>query len=89
MTQEQKDQQLDSLKKSHDYYATAIQLLTTRIQYYHEEFQGVANTIQFLTHFRDTLRKEIELIEPPKKDKQSFEMDLTHVKPEVTTELNS
>lgn len=89
MTQEQKDQKLDALKKSHDYYATAIQLLTTRVQYFHEEFQGVANVVQFLTHFRDTLKAEIEQIEPPKKEeKKTFDMDLTHVKPEVETTLS-
>jgi hypothetical protein len=77
---------LEQLKKAHDYFATAVQILSTRCQFYHEEFQGIANTVQFLSHLRDDAKNKIEEVEPPTKEaKKSFEMDLTHVKPEVET----
>jgi geranylgeranyl pyrophosphate synthase len=77
---------LEQLKNAHDYFATAVQVLSTRCQFFHEEFQGIANTVQFLSHLRDDAKKKIEEIEPPKAEaKKNFEMDLTHVKPEVET----
>ena len=82
--------ELDQLKNAHDYFATCVQLLTTRVQYFHEEFQGASNAIAFITHLRDDAKKKIEEIEPPKpKSKETYDMDLTHIKekPEVTTEL--
>lgn len=72
---------LKQKKIAHDYVATAVQVLTTRVQFYAEEFDGVSQSIQFLRNLRDSIRKEIELIEPPtqKEDAKVYNMDLTHV----------
>lgn len=83
--------QLETMKSSHDYFSTAVQILTTRVQFYAEEFQGVSNTINFLSTLRDTLKADIEKIEPKQEAKtEPLEMDLTHLKavPEVTVEMN-
>lgn len=68
-------------KAAHDYVATAVQVLTTRVQFYAEEFEGIHQTVQFLRNFRDQIKKEIEVIEPPKpvEPAKPFEMDLSHV----------
>jgi hypothetical protein len=83
--------ELEQLKNAHDYFATAVNLITTRTKYYHEEFQAVSNVVQFITVLRDDAKKKIEEIEPPVvKTKETYNMDLSHVKgekPEVTTEL--
>jgi hypothetical protein len=81
--------ELEQLKKAHDYFATAVNLITTRTQYYHEEFQAVSNVVQFITVLRDDAKKKIEEIEPPTKvEATPYNMDLTHIKrPEVTAEL--
>ena len=80
--------ELEQLKNAHDYFATAVNLITTRTQYYHEEFQAVSNVVQFITVLRDDAKKKIEEIEPPvKTESKPYDMDLTHIKPEVTTEL--
>jgi hypothetical protein len=63
LTQEEK---LKQSKIAHDYFATAIQTLTTRVQYYHEEFEAANGTIFFLRNMRDQILKDIERIEPPK-----------------------
>jgi len=74
---------LKQKKSAHDYIATAVQVLTTRVQFYAEEFEGMHMTIQFLRNMRDQIRKDIELIEPPKEEPKAepYKMDLTHVKP--------
>lgn len=76
--------ELDSLKSSYDYFASAVQVLSTRVQFYAEEFQGVANTINFLSTLRDQVKTKIEEIEPPVKAEkaQALDMDLTHLKVE-------
>lgn len=88
-----KKTELDALKEAADYYATAIMLLNTRIRYAPEEFQGVSNTIGFITSLREQVVTQIEKIEPKKEEKQApLEMDLTHVtaeKPKVSAEFTS
>lgn len=85
MTQEN----LDGLKKAHDYFATAVSLLTTRVQFYHEEFQGASNVVQFLSTLRDDAKAKVEQLEPKQEEpKAAFNMDLTHIKPEVVAEVN-
>lgn len=73
---------LKQKKAAHDYIASAVQVLTTRVQFYHEEFDGIFQTVQFLRNMRDQIRKDIELIEPPKEEQKAkpYEMDLTHIK---------
>lgn len=75
---------LNALKQSHDLFATAIQVLTTRVQYFHEEFEGIDKTVQFLRVLRDQTKTDIEKIEPPKPEeaKAPYDMDLSHVKNE-------
>ncbi len=79
------DDVLAQKKAAHDYLATAIQVLTTRVQYYHEEFVGMHSTIIFLRGMRDQMVKDIEAIEPRKEEPQSKPsiMDLTHIKAEA------
>ncbi len=73
---------LKQKKAAHDYIATAIQVLTTRVQFYAEEFEGMHQTISFLKNMRQQIQDDIEKIEPPKPKDPSkpFSMDLTHVK---------
>lgn len=75
---------LKQQKAAHDYIATAVQILTTRVQYYAEEFEGTHQTIQFLRNMLAQIKADIEKIEPPKPQDQSkpYSMDLTHVKGE-------
>lgn len=81
--------ELQSLKAAHDHFATAIQVLTTRVQYFHEEFQGISNVVHFLSVLRDDAKKKVEEIEPPvEKPKETYDMDLTHIKPAVEAEVN-
>jgi hypothetical protein len=77
---------LESLKKAHYYFATAVQILSQRVSFYAEEFQEAQNTIHFLTVLRDDAKKKVDEIEPPKEEtKPTYNMDLTHVKPTVET----
>jgi len=71
-------------KSAHDYYATAVQVLTTRVQFYFEEFEGIHQVVGFLNGIKAQILKEIELVEPPKpKAKpEAYHMDLSHVKGE-------
>ena len=89
-TTETKTTELDALKRAHDHYATAIQILTQRVQYYHEEFQAVQNMVAFFEHLKEQTLQAVYKIEPPKKeDSKPLVMDLTHVKGEETPkELN-
>ena len=84
MTQDQTDI-LKQKKAAHDYIATAVQVLTTRVQFYAEEFEGIHQTVHFLRNFRDQIKKEIEVIEPPapKEPTKPYDMDLTHVTAET------
>jgi len=77
-----KEEILKQKKAAHDYIATAVQVLTTRVKFFHEEFSGVFETVQFLRNMRDQIKKDIELIEPPKEEepKAPYNMDLTHLK---------
>lgn len=84
---DQESVQADVLKQkkaAHDFIATGIQVLTTRVQYYHEEFEGIHQTVSFLRNMRDQIKKDIEQIEPPQEKEQTkpYVMDLTHVKTE-------
>lgn len=80
----QQKTELDALKQAHDYYATAIQILTQRVKYFHEEFHSVMNTVAFFKHLQQETLNAIYKIEPPaKQDKKVLEMDLTHVKGET------
>lgn len=83
--------ELDALKRAHDHYATAIQILTQRVQYYHEEFNAVQQMVAFFTHLKDHAYQAVIKIEPPaKEESKPLVMDLTHVKGEETktAELN-
>ena len=75
---------LKQKKAAHDYIATAVQVLTTRVQFYVEEFEGIHQTISFLKNMLAQIKADIEKIEPPKKHdpEKPFSMDLTHVKAE-------
>lgn len=82
-TKPSQDEVLKQKKNAHDYIATAVQVLTTRVKFFHEEFEGIFQTVQFLRNMRDQIRKDIELIEPPKVESEPakpYEMDLTHLK---------
>ena len=76
---------LESLKSAHDYYATAIEVLTTRVKWYFEDFEGAHQTIAFLRSCRDQIKTDIEKVEPPvfKEPAAPLVMDLTHVRPET------
>lgn len=89
----EKQTELDALKGAADYYGTALMIMTTRVSYYPEEFQGIQNTIGFFTQLRNQVVAQIETIEPKKTEKAApLEMDLTHVtgdKPTVTAEFTN
>lgn len=78
---------LDFKKLAHDYYATAIELLTNRIRYAPEEFEGVHQTLAFLRQNKDAILADIHKEEPPQpkeaKENNVYDMDLTHLKPEA------
>ncbi len=77
---------LDYKKIAHDYYATAIELITTRIRYAPEEFEGVHQTLAFLRQNKDAILADIQREEPPQpkesKENKVYDMDLTHLKNE-------
>lgn len=80
-----KETVLKAKKEAHDYVATAVQVMTTRVQFFYEEFEGVHQSVQFLRSFRDQIAKEIHELEPPTQAEaepaKPYLMDLTHVKP--------
>lgn len=84
--------ELEALKGAADYYGTVIMILTTRVSYYHEEFEGITNTVNFIKQLRAQVVAAIEKIEPPQvKKEEPLEMDLTHVtaeKSQVVAEFN-
>lgn len=59
-------QHLDVLKQTHDYYVIITQTFKQRVQWYHEEFEGVDNIIKFCQNMAAETKKKIEEIEPPK-----------------------
>lgn len=73
---------LDFKKLAHDYYATAIELLTNRVRYAPEEFEGVHQTLNFLRQNKDAILADIHKEEPPAppQPKENYDMDLTHLK---------
>lgn len=77
-----KEDILKAKKEAHDYVATAVQIMTTRTQFFYEEFEGVHQSVQFLRSFRDQILNEIHEIEPPIEPEvqKPYAMDLTHVK---------
>lgn len=78
------EEALKQKKSAHDYLATACHILKTRVQFYHEEFTGVFETVSFLENMRDQIRKDIEVVEPAKvEQKKPVVMDLTHVTAEA------
>lgn len=78
---EEQQKDLQTKKQAHDFVATAVHLLSTRVQFFHEEFHGANNTIEFLKSMVAQMRKDIEQIEPPvKEEAKPYNMDLTHVK---------
>lgn len=89
MSEESKPAQqdnLNNLKVAHDYYATAIQTLTTRVQYYHEEFEAANSVVFFLRSLRDQMKAEIEKIEPPvaKEPSKPYIVDVPNAQPEAS-----
>lgn len=62
------NQDLKYLKIAHDNHATVCHLLKTRVQFFHEEFQGIQELVGFYGALRDQLRTKIEEIEPPVKE---------------------
>lgn len=74
---------LKQQKAAHDYIATAIQILTTRVQFYVEEFEGTHQSVQFLRNMLAQIKADIEKIEPSKPEEKAktkpYEMDLSHV----------
>lgn len=89
MTDEKNNQvNLDALKQSHDYFATAIHVLRTRVQFFYEEFEGIQKTVSFLEANRANLAKMIDEIEPPKpqEPKKPYIMEVPLQAPKVTDE---
>jgi len=56
---------LKYLKLAHDKHATIVHLLSTRVQFFFEEFQSIQEMVAFYGALRDQLRAKIEEIEPP------------------------
>lgn len=56
--------EIDQLKKAHDLYVTTVQILTQRVQFYAEEFEGVKRLIEFHTAVAKDLKEKIEALEP-------------------------
>ena len=56
--------ELERLKKAHDLYVTTFQILTHRVQFYAEEFDGVKELIDFHKRMAHDLRSKIEALEP-------------------------
>ena len=75
---------LDYKKIAHDYYATAVEVLTTRIRYLPEEFEAIHQLITFLKQCKSEILADIHKEEPPvieEKATNVYDMDLKHVKP--------
>ena len=55
---------INELKKAHDYYITVAMILSSRVQFYAEEFQGVTEIIEFNKKMAQDLKVKIEELEP-------------------------
>ena len=75
--------ELDIKKMAHDNYLTIAHTLSTRCRLKYKEMAPVVEAIAFAQQMAEVMRKEIELVEPPKEKKpeKPYTMDLTHVKP--------
>ena len=56
--------ELSTLKKTHDYYATIAHVFKTRVQWYHEEFEGVKELISFAELMCSKIKSDIDVLEP-------------------------
>lgn len=68
MSEEQaktENSELAALKQAHDMYATACHMLKTRVQFFHEEFDGVQSLIGFFSALKEQVLTKIHEIEPP------------------------
>jgi hypothetical protein len=77
--------ELEQKKISHDYYATIAQILLTK-PFKLSELSKVVNAINFCKEMTKILKVEIEKLDPKsvelldkKEEKQTLEMDLTHL----------
>lgn len=61
---------LDNLKKVHDFYATTIQILTQRVQFYAEEFDAVKAMLEFYHLQLLEIKKQIAELEPKSEEQQ-------------------
>jgi hypothetical protein len=59
---------IESLKKDHDRYATIAHVFSSRFQWYHEEFEGVKDIIDFCRMHTKELSDQIDYLEPKKED---------------------
>lgn len=86
----EKQAQLAELKQAHDYFATAIHVMRTRVQWYFEEFDGVSHMVNFLETHRASTQKLIEEIEPPKpkEPQKPFEIEVPITEKMVEDALN-
>jgi len=71
--------QIDELKKLHDYHATVCQILTQRVQFYVEEFEGVQNLVQFYSKMCAELKIKIEAAEKEQSNVKEESTDGTPV----------
>lgn len=53
----------DTLIKSYNHFATSNQILTQRVQFYFEEFDGVKLLVEFNKMMADNLKAQIDKIE--------------------------
>jgi hypothetical protein len=74
---------LDIKKMAHDNYLTIAHTLTTRCRLRYKDMAPIVEAISFANIMANTMRQEIELVEPPvvAKEEKPYTMDLTHVKP--------
>lgn len=59
---------IKTLKITHDYYLTIEHVFKTRVQWYHEEFQGVQDIISFASLMTSKLKQDIDSLEPKKEE---------------------
>lgn len=75
--------ELDVKKMAHDNYLTIAHILSTRCRLKFKDLAPIVEAINFANEMANVLKKEIELVEPPKEQpkEKPYVMDLTHVKP--------
>ena len=54
---------IEALKKAHDHYVNAHQIITQRTQFYAEEFEAVQGCTAFLKRMAISLKEQIEKLE--------------------------